>query len=76
VEWDTQYEQVLAELDPDAQQQLWGEFGNVIFDNIPHIPLLRTYDEIVVNPEVVCGYTFPGANMSAPYSFVEYISSC
>ncbi|HSJ83830.1 MAG TPA: ABC transporter substrate-binding protein [Acidimicrobiia bacterium] len=76
VEWDTQYEQVLTELDPDAQQQLWGEFGNVIFDNIPHIPLLRTYDEIVVNPEVVCGYTFPGANMSAPYSFVEYISSC
>ena len=76
VEWDTQYEAVLAELDPAAQQQLWLEFGNVIFDNVPHIPLLRTYDEIVVNPEVVCDYIFPGANMSAPYSFVEYISAC
>ncbi|MGH8953134.1 MAG: ABC transporter substrate-binding protein [Acidimicrobiia bacterium] len=76
VEWDTQYEAVLAELEPEAQSALWLEFGNVIFDNIPQIPLLRTYDEIVVNPEVVCGYTFPGANMSAPYSFVEYIESC
>lgn len=76
VEWDTQYEAVLAELDPEAQSALWLEFGNVIFDNVPHIPLLRTFDEIVVNPDVVCGYTFPGANMSAPYSFVEYISSC
>jgi ABC-type transport system substrate-binding protein len=76
VEWDTQYEGVLAELDAEAQQQLWLEFGNVIFDNIPHVPLLRTYDEIIVNPDVVCGYTFPGANMSAPYSFVEYISAC
>ncbi len=76
VEWDTQYEAVLNELDPAAQQQLWLEFGNVVFDNVAHIPLLRTYDEIVVNPEVVCGYTFPGANMSAPYSFVEYITAC
>jgi ABC-type transport system substrate-binding protein len=76
VEWDTQYEAVLAELDPAAQQQLWMEFGNVVFDNVPHIPLLRTYDEIVVNPEVVCDYTFPGANMSAAYSFVEFISAC
>lgn len=76
VEWDTQYEAVLTELEPTRQAELWLEFGNVIFDNVPHIPLLRTFDEIVVNPEVVCGYTFPGANMSAPFSFVEYISSC
>lgn len=76
VEWDTQYEAVLAELDPARQAQLWLGFGNLIFDNVPHIPLLRTFDEIVVDPGVVCGYTFPGANMSAPFSFVEYISSC
>jgi peptide/nickel transport system substrate-binding protein len=76
VEWDTQYEEVLTELDPVAQQQLWSEFGNIIFDNVPHVPLLRTYDEVVANPDVVCGYTFPGANMSAPFSFVEYIEAC
>jgi peptide/nickel transport system substrate-binding protein len=76
VEWDTQYEAVLAELDPDAQAALWLEFGNVIFDNVPHIPLLRTYSETVVNPDVVCGYLNPGANMSAPFSFVEYITAC
>ncbi|HEY4606934.1 MAG TPA: hypothetical protein VIH55_04730, partial [Acidimicrobiia bacterium] len=67
---------VLAELDPTAQATLWMEFGNVIFDNVPQIPLLRTFSETVVNPDVVCGYTYPGANMSAPYSFVEYIESC
>ncbi len=76
VEWDTQYEGVLVELDPVAQSALWLEFGNTVFDNVPHVPLLRTYDEIVVNPGVVCDYVFPGANMSAPFSFVEYISAC
>jgi ABC-type transport system substrate-binding protein len=76
VEWDTQYEAVLAELDPAAQAELWRAFGDLIFDQAPHIPLLRTYSETVVNPEVVCGYTYPGANMSAPYSFVEYIEAC
>jgi len=30
----------------------------------------------VADPAIVCGYTFPGANMSAPYSFVEYIDAC
>jgi peptide/nickel transport system substrate-binding protein len=76
VEWDTQYEAVLNELDPAEQAALWMEFGNVIYDNIPQIPLLRTYSETVVNPDVVCGYLNPGANMSAPYSFVEYIEAC
>ncbi len=76
VEWDTQYEGVLVELEPEAQSALWLEFGNVIYDNIPQIPLLRTYSETVVNPDVVCGYLNPGANMSAPYSFTEYIESC
>ena len=76
VEWDTQYEAVLAELDPAAQQELWRAFGDLIFEEAPHIPLLRTFSETVVNPGVVCGYTYPGANMSAPYSFVEYIEAC
>jgi len=76
VEWDTMYEAVLRELDPDTQAQLWREYGDVIFEGVPHVPLLRTYSETVVNPEVVCGYLNPGANMSASYSFVEYIESC
>jgi peptide/nickel transport system substrate-binding protein len=76
VEWDTLYEAVLAELDPDSQAQLWREFGDLIFENAPHVPLLRSFSETVVNPDVVCGYTYPGANMSAPYSFVEYIEAC
>jgi ABC-type transport system substrate-binding protein len=76
VEWDTQYEAVLTELDPARQAELWRAFGDLIFEEAPHVPLLRTYSEVVVNPEVVCGYTFPGANMSAPYSFVEYIEAC
>ena len=73
---DTLYEAVLRELDPDAQAVLWKDFGDLIFDTVQHIPLFRTFSEYVADPEVVCGYTFPGANMSAPFSFVEYIDAC
>lgn len=76
VEWDTMYEAILRELDPDAQAALWRAFGDVIFEEAPHVPLLRTFSETVVDPDVVCGYSYPGANMSASYSFVEYIESC
>lgn len=76
VEWDTMYENVVNELDPAARAKLWRAFGDVIFENAMHVPLLRTYSEFVVNPETVCGYTFPGANMSDPNAFVEYIEAC
>jgi peptide/nickel transport system substrate-binding protein len=73
---DTLYEAVIRELDPAAQAVLWKDFGDVIFDNVQHIPMFRTFSEYVADPAIVCGYTFPGANMSAPYSFVEYIDAC
>ncbi len=76
VEWDTQYEAILTELDPVRQAALWRDFGDVVFEDAPHVPLLRTFSETVVNPDAVCGYSYPGANMSAPFSFVEYIESC
>ncbi len=76
VEQDTMYENVIRELDPEAQAVLWRDLGDVVFENVQHIPLFRTYSEYVADPSIVCGYTFPGANMSAPYSFVEYIEAC
>ncbi len=76
VDWDTMYEAVLRELDPAAQSVLWRDFGDVIFEEAPHIPLLRTFSETVVDSDVVCGYSYPGANMSAEFSFVEYIEAC
>ena len=76
LDWDTQYEAILIELDPVKQAALWRDFGDVVFENAPHVPLLRTFSETVVDPNVVCGYNYPGANMSAPFSFVEYIESC
>ena len=74
VSLDTQYEKVLVELDPERQAQLWQEFGNRVFEMVQHVPMLRTRDEVVVDPKVVSGYTFPGAMMSAPHSFVEHIT--
>jgi len=73
---DTLYEAVLQELDQAAQAVLWKSFGDLIFDTVQHIPLFRTFSEVVGDPEIVCGYAFPGANMSAPFSFVEYIEAC
>lgn len=76
VEWDTMYENVINELDADKRAQMWREFGDIVFEEVAHVPLLRTYTEYVVNPDVVCGYTNPGANMSDPFAFVEYIDKC
>ena len=74
VELDTPYEQVLLELDPDEQAELWGAFGNQVFEAVQHVPLLRIREQMVIDPAVVEDYVFPGAMMSAPYSFVEYIT--
>jgi peptide/nickel transport system substrate-binding protein len=71
---DSQYEPVVMELDPDKQAALWQAFGDKVFDFIQHVPLLRVRDEVVVDPGVVGGYTFPGAMNSERYSFVEYIT--
>jgi ABC-type transport system substrate-binding protein len=70
------YEDVQRELDADRRAKLWRDFGDIIYENAMHVPLLRTYSEFVVNPDEVCGYTFPGANMSDPFAFVEYIEPC
>jgi len=75
-EWDTMYENVINELDAAKRAQLWREFGDIIFEEAFHIPLVRSYTEFVVNPEVVCGYSYPGANMSDPFAFVETIKKC
>jgi ABC-type transport system substrate-binding protein len=71
---DTEYEKVVNDLDAERQARNWQAFGDKIFDFIQHVPLLRTSDEVVVDPKVVSGYTFPGAMMSAPHSFTEYIT--
>jgi len=76
VEWDTMYEEVVAELDPAKRAKLWRDFGDVIYEAVMSAPLFRTYEEVVVNPEIVCGHTFPGAGMSDRYPFVENIEKC
>ncbi len=73
VELDTEYEQILLELDPEAQAELWGAFGEKVFETVQHVPLLRIRERMVVDSSVVASYQFPGAMMSALYSFVEYI---
>lgn len=74
LELDKPYEQVLLELDPEAQAELWEDFGELVFEAVQHVPLLRIREQMVIDPAVVADYTFPGAMMSAPYSFVEYIT--
>lgn len=74
VELDTRYEEVLRELDPERQAVLWQELGDVVFEMVQHVPLLRTRDAVVADPDVVGDYRFPGAMMSSPHAFVEYIT--
>ena len=68
-------DEVLTKMTPEAYDEAYREVGNVVFDMVQHVPLFRIRSQRVVNPEVVGDYEVPGAGMSAPYSFVEYISA-
>ena len=68
------YAEVVAELDPEAQAELWMELGDMVFEYVNHVPLGRLAQSFVANPEVVADYTFAGYNMTAPYAFFEYVT--
>ena len=54
--------QLVASLDLDERVRLAREIGDVAFHGIFNIPLGNTYHEVVVNPDVIADWTFPGMN--------------
>ena len=68
------YEETLITLDQDAQAELYRELGDVVFDLVQHVALFRQPSYMVVNPDVVGSYTFPGAVIGVQYSHYEYVT--
>ena len=54
--------ELVATLDTDERNRLAREIGDVAFHGIYNIPLGNTFHEVVVNPDVISDWTFPGMN--------------
>ena len=57
---DEKYLLYVDEADPAARDALAREIGDYMFETITDIPLLWLFHEVVVNPEVVESWTYPG----------------
>jgi len=58
---DAKFLQIRAETDDGRRAQLWTEYGNLIYDSYINIPLFRLPAEVLVNPEIVASWEWPGA---------------
>src|SRR5499426_4791434 len=57
---DERYVKLTQTVDPNERQRLAREIGDHLFEEFADIPLLLLYNEIVANPKVVAGWTYPG----------------
>jgi len=57
---DERYVQLTKTVDPNERQRLTREVGDHLFEEFADIPLLLLYNEVVANPKVVAGWTYPG----------------
>ncbi len=60
-EVDAKFLEIRRETSDARRAQLWTEYGNLLYDNYTSIPLYWLPAEVVVNPEVVSGFEWPGA---------------
>jgi peptide/nickel transport system substrate-binding protein len=57
---DERYLKLTQTVDPNERQRLAREVGDHLFEEFADIPLLLLYNEVVANPKVVAGWTYPG----------------
>ena len=60
------WEELRVELDADRRRELQMEVGNHAFEQIPYIPIGQTFGEVVVNPEIIEEWVWPGQNPYGP----------
>jgi peptide/nickel transport system substrate-binding protein len=60
-EIDAKFLEIRQETSDARREQLWTEYGNLVFENYTHMPLFWMPAEVVVNPEVVSDFAWPGA---------------
>ena len=52
---------VRAETDDSRRQELWTQLGNLNFDGYVNVPLFWLPAEVIVDPDVVASFEWPGA---------------
>ena len=57
---DEHYLKLTQTVDPNERQRLAREIGDHLFEEFADIPLLLLYNEVMANPKVVAGWTYPG----------------
>lgn len=60
-EVDAKFLEIRRETSDARRAQLWTEYGDLLFDNHTHMPLYWLPAEVLVNPEVVSDFEWPGA---------------
>lgn len=68
------YDQLLVTLDEKKSEDLWRKWGDMAFDRQVNMPLFWLPAEIIVDPNIVRDYVFPGS-ISGTYTHFEYIKA-
>ena len=66
--------QLLVTLDEKKSDDLWRKWGDMAFDRQVNMPLFWLPAEIIVDPNIVRDYVFPGS-ISGTYTHFEYIKA-
>jgi peptide/nickel transport system substrate-binding protein len=57
-------DELVPTIDPDERDRIAGEAFTYLYEQYSDLPLAALAAEVAVNPEVVAGWTFPGATSS------------
>jgi ABC-type transport system substrate-binding protein len=68
---DEAYYTIVESSDPAERERLLQGMGDFLFDNYLQVPLVYLKGDILVNPETVGEYVFPG-NIVGVFSHFEY----
>jgi ABC-type transport system substrate-binding protein len=68
---DDKFEVLKASIDPEERNRLLQEIGDYKFDTYCDMPMFWLPAQVVIDPEVVQEYAFPG-NISTFYTHLEY----
>jgi len=71
---DALFQRVRSEVDLEKRQPLWRELGDLLYNGYMNIPLFWLPTEVVVNPKVVAGFTFPG-NITGTWTHLDGIKA-
>ena len=67
-------DQIYATFDKQKQAELWSKLGDVLFKNHHVIPLFWLPAELIINPQFVAAWPYPGS-VSRVFSHFDLIKA-